>query len=223
MHDYQPLRIAEVRRETPEAISVTLADPRSAARRVPLQAGPAPARARQHRRRGAAAHLLDLLRARRAPACASPSSAWPTGASPTGPTTRWRPAARSRRCRRPGASCCPRATGAPRHVVAFAAGAGITPILAMIKHALATEPATSFTLVYGNRSPDSIMFRRGAGGPEGPLPRPLHAAQRALAQRGVAARRCSRAASPARRSRRSPRACSSPARWRTSSCAGRAR
>ena len=53
----------------------------------------------------------------------------------------------------------PESDGSPRHVVAFAAGAGITPIMAMLEHALAAEPATSFTLVYGNRSPDSIMFR----------------------------------------------------------------
>jgi ring-1,2-phenylacetyl-CoA epoxidase subunit PaaE len=43
--------------------------------------------------------------------------------------------------------------------VAFAAGAGITPIIAMIQHALANEPATSFTLVYGNRTLESILFR----------------------------------------------------------------
>ena len=54
----------------------------------------------------------------------------------------------------------PESDGAARHVVAFAAGAGITPILAMVKHALAAEPETSFTLIYGNRAPESIMFRQ---------------------------------------------------------------
>jgi ring-1,2-phenylacetyl-CoA epoxidase subunit PaaE len=54
----------------------------------------------------------------------------------------------------------PGSDGRPRHVVAFAAGAGITPILAMIEHGLAAEPETGFTLVYGNRGPDGIMFRR---------------------------------------------------------------
>ncbi len=53
----------------------------------------------------------------------------------------------------------PESDGSPRHVVAIAAGAGITPILAMVKQALLHEPATSFTLVYGNRTPDSILFR----------------------------------------------------------------
>lgn len=48
--------------------------------------------------------------------------------------------------------------GSPRHILGIAAGAGITPILSMAAHALANEPATRFTLVYGNRTPDSIMF-----------------------------------------------------------------
>ena len=52
----------------------------------------------------------------------------------------------------------PASDGHARHVVAFAAGAGITPIIAMVKHALAQEPATSFTLVYGNRAIESILF-----------------------------------------------------------------
>ena len=42
--------------------------------------------------------------------------------------------------------------------VAFAAGSGITPILSLLKTALAVEPASRFTLLYGNRSSDSIMF-----------------------------------------------------------------
>ncbi len=54
----------------------------------------------------------------------------------------------------------PPSGGSMRHLVAFAAGAGITPILAMVEHALATEPETSITLVYGSRGPESIMFRQ---------------------------------------------------------------
>jgi ring-1,2-phenylacetyl-CoA epoxidase subunit PaaE len=49
--------------------------------------------------------------------------------------------------------------GSARHLLGLAAGAGITPILSMIAHALANEPATRVTLVYGNRTPDGIMFR----------------------------------------------------------------
>ncbi len=45
-----------------------------------------------------------------------------------------------------------------KHYVAFAAGSGITPVLSLIKTTLATEPHSSFTLVYGNRSRSSIIF-----------------------------------------------------------------
>ncbi|HEY9279643.1 MAG TPA: 1,2-phenylacetyl-CoA epoxidase subunit PaaE [Eoetvoesiella sp.] len=43
--------------------------------------------------------------------------------------------------------------------VAFAIGSGITPILSLIKTALATEPDSSFTLFYGNRSSSAVLFR----------------------------------------------------------------
>ena len=43
--------------------------------------------------------------------------------------------------------------------LAFAAGSGITPIISIIKTILETEPASSFTLVYGNRDRSSIIFR----------------------------------------------------------------
>lgn len=43
--------------------------------------------------------------------------------------------------------------------VAFAAGSGITPILSIIKTTLITEPKSDFTLVYGNRTKSSIIFK----------------------------------------------------------------
>lgn len=46
-----------------------------------------------------------------------------------------------------------------RNYVAFAAGSGITPILSIIKTTLLTEPQSSFTLVYGNRTKSSIIFK----------------------------------------------------------------
>lgn len=48
--------------------------------------------------------------------------------------------------------------GPARHVLLLAAGSGITPILAMLRHALAAEEKTRLTLVYGNRSPADAMF-----------------------------------------------------------------
>lgn len=43
--------------------------------------------------------------------------------------------------------------------LAFAAGSGITPVLSLVSTILQTEPASSVTLVYGNRNVASIMFR----------------------------------------------------------------
>jgi ring-1,2-phenylacetyl-CoA epoxidase subunit PaaE len=45
-----------------------------------------------------------------------------------------------------------------KHYVAFSGGSGITPVLAIIKTTLDMEPTSRFTLIYGNRSVDSIMF-----------------------------------------------------------------
>ena len=42
--------------------------------------------------------------------------------------------------------------------LAFAAGSGITPVLSLIKTTLATEVSSIFTLVYGNKSRNSIIF-----------------------------------------------------------------
>lgn len=45
-----------------------------------------------------------------------------------------------------------------KNYLALAAGSGITPLLSIIKTTLATEPNSSFTLVYGNRTRHSIIF-----------------------------------------------------------------
>ena len=46
-----------------------------------------------------------------------------------------------------------------KNYLAFAAGSGITPIISIIKTALAVEQQSSFTLVYGNRTHKSIIFK----------------------------------------------------------------
>lgn len=45
------------------------------------------------------------------------------------------------------------------HYLAFAAGSGITPVISLVETSLAIEPRSRFTLVYGNRSSSSTMFR----------------------------------------------------------------
>lgn len=48
---------------------------------------------------------------------------------------------------------------ARRHLLGIAAGSGITPILAIAHALLAQEPRSSMTLIYGNRSGRSTMFK----------------------------------------------------------------
>ncbi|MDH5209416.1 MAG: phenylacetate-CoA oxygenase/reductase subunit PaaK [Burkholderiaceae bacterium] len=52
----------------------------------------------------------------------------------------------------------PLAPGHDKHYVAFVAGSGITPVLSLIRTTLAREPKSRFTLVYGNRRQTSVMF-----------------------------------------------------------------
>jgi ring-1,2-phenylacetyl-CoA epoxidase subunit PaaE len=44
------------------------------------------------------------------------------------------------------------------HLVAYVAGSGITPVLAMMSTWLARSPTVVFSLVYGNRRSESVMF-----------------------------------------------------------------
>jgi len=48
---------------------------------------------------------------------------------------------------------------ARRSYLALAAGSGVTPILSLARTLLEAEPLSDFTLVYGNRRRDTIMFR----------------------------------------------------------------
>ena len=46
-----------------------------------------------------------------------------------------------------------------KNYLAFAAGSGITPVISIIKTIFDTEPNSYFTLVYGNRSRSTIIFK----------------------------------------------------------------
>jgi ring-1,2-phenylacetyl-CoA epoxidase subunit PaaE len=49
--------------------------------------------------------------------------------------------------------------GQKKIYVAFAAGSGITPVISIIKTTLRTEAKSQFTLVYGNKNKNSIIFK----------------------------------------------------------------
>lgn len=46
-----------------------------------------------------------------------------------------------------------------KNYVAFAAGSGITPVISILKTVLQKEPKSSFTLFYGNKNTESVIFR----------------------------------------------------------------
>ncbi len=46
----------------------------------------------------------------------------------------------------------------PRRAVAIAAGSGITPVVSLIATSLESEPLANWTLLFGNRTANSIMF-----------------------------------------------------------------
>ena len=51
-----------------------------------------------------------------------------------------------------------------RRYVGFAGGSGITPLMSLIRTALAEEPLSRFTLFYGNRDSNSIIFLEALAG-----------------------------------------------------------
>lgn len=57
-----------------------------------------------------------------------------------------------------GSFTCDFDAEAERRYVGFAGGSGITPIISLIRTALAAEPKSRFTLFYGNRDAGSIIF-----------------------------------------------------------------
>jgi ring-1,2-phenylacetyl-CoA epoxidase subunit PaaE len=158
MHDFQTLEIAKIKQETPEAISVSLVVPEALREAFRFKPG-------QHLTLRA---TLDGEEQRRTYSiCCGPDdehlriaikrvadgrfSNWANDTLEAGARLEVMPPT--------GRFVLPPGDGKLREVVAFAAGAGITPIMAMLKQALLAEPNTSFTLIYGNRAPQSILFR----------------------------------------------------------------
>jgi ring-1,2-phenylacetyl-CoA epoxidase subunit PaaE len=47
-----------------------------------------------------------------------------------------------------------------KNYAAFVSGSGITPVLSIIKSVLTSEPKSSFVLVYGNKTPEDVIFSK---------------------------------------------------------------
>lgn len=54
-------------------------------------------------------------------------------------------------------------SAATNHYAGFAGGSGVTPIMSLLKTALASEPESRFTLFYGNRDSQSVIFLEELG------------------------------------------------------------
>lgn len=157
-HDFHSLLVTSLRRETPDAIAVSLQVPEALRELFAWKPG-------QHL--GLRAMLDGEEQRRTYSICASPDDAdltiaikrvaggrfstWANDSLAAGQMLDVMPPA--------GRFILPASDGEERHLLALASGAGITPIIAMVDHALAREPATSVTLAYGNRTPQSTMFR----------------------------------------------------------------
>jgi ring-1,2-phenylacetyl-CoA epoxidase subunit PaaE len=158
MHDYRPLRIAEVARDTPDAIVVSLEVPEDAREAFRFRPGQhLPVRAtiggEELRRTYSICSGPDEDRLRIAIKRVADGrfSQWANDTLRAGDTLEAMPPA--------GRFVLPEGEGSPRRIVAVAAGVGITPIIAMARHALAQDATTSFMLIYGNRMPQTILFR----------------------------------------------------------------
>ena len=155
--DFHKLRVAEVKRETPDAVSVRLDLPEDLRETFAFKAG-------QHLtfRRDIGGEEVR----RNYSVCVAPSEGvLKIGVKKIagGVFSRWvndeLKAGDIVEVMAPhGSFCWSFETTARRENVAFAGGSGITPVLSLIKTALEIEPNSRFTLFYGNRNSIGVMF-----------------------------------------------------------------
>jgi ring-1,2-phenylacetyl-CoA epoxidase subunit PaaE len=152
-----PLKVMEVRRETPDAVSIVLEPPADARDAFRFEAG-------QHltlRR-----ELGGEEQRRNYSLCVAPSEGrlrigikqMAGGCFSVFANTELKPGDVIEAMAPHGSFTWAFEPGARRRYLAVAGGSGITPILSLMKTALMTEPGSRFTLFYGNRACASIMF-----------------------------------------------------------------
>lgn len=155
--DFHKLRVAEVKRETPDAVSVRFELPDSLRETFRFRAG-------QHltfRREFGGEEIR-----RNYSVCVSPSEGVlkigvkqiSGGAFSTWVNTELKAGDELDVMAPHGSFCWNFEPGAQREYVAFAGGSGITPVLSLMKTALALEPHSRCTLFYGNRNSMGVMF-----------------------------------------------------------------
>jgi ring-1,2-phenylacetyl-CoA epoxidase subunit PaaE len=154
---FHSLTVAEVRRETPDAVSIKFAVPAALAEDFAFQAG-------QYLTLKTDIGGEDIRR--NYSVCASPLDgelrvaikALPGGRFSTFANEVLKPGDAIEVLRAAGHFTAPFAPDRAQSYAAFAAGSGITPVLSLIKTALQTEPHSRFKLFYGNRRSSQILF-----------------------------------------------------------------
>lgn len=156
-HAFHPLRVVEVKRETPDSVSVRFEWPETLREAFRFRAG-------QHLtvRREIGGEEIR----RNYSLCASPSEGVlkigikriAGGAFSGWANSELKPGDVLDAMAPHGSFCWEFAPGAKREYVAFAGGSGITPVLSLMKTALEVEPRSRFTLFYGNRTAAGVMF-----------------------------------------------------------------
>jgi ring-1,2-phenylacetyl-CoA epoxidase subunit PaaE len=154
---FHKLKIAEVRRETPDAVSIRFDVPPELKDAFSFKAG-------QHLTLRMTMNGEDLRR--NYSVCVAPHeneiriavkqmpggrfSGWANNALTTGAEVEVLPPL--------GRFVLPEPRQRAPYYVALAGGSGITPVLSILKTILNDDPASSFTLLYGNRDSASVMF-----------------------------------------------------------------
>jgi len=154
---FHPLRLAEVRRETPECVSLKFELPDELANEYRFTQG-------QHLALRATLDGEELRRSYSVcSGCDDGELRVAVKKVPGGRFSVW-----ANESLQPGDSIdvmtpegrffTPLSPEHEKHYVAFVAGSGITPVLSLARTTLAREPRSRFTLVYGNRRQASVMF-----------------------------------------------------------------
>jgi ring-1,2-phenylacetyl-CoA epoxidase subunit PaaE len=160
---FHKLKIAEVRRETPDAVSIRFEIPDTLLDAFAFKAG-------QHLTLRTEMDGEDVRR--NYSVCTAPHeneiriavkqmpggrfSTWANSALAKGQTIEVLPPL--------GRFVLPERNGRAPYYVALAGGSGITPVLSIIKAGLERDPSARFTLLYGNRDSPSIMFLEDLAG-----------------------------------------------------------
>lgn len=170
---YHRLRVAEVEPLTPEAVAVTLQVPERLADRFAYLPG-------QHVTIRAEIDGRDVRRSYSI--CANANTGrlrvgvkrLPGGVFSTWATTRLAAGDALQVAPPVGEFTIDPDPGRARHYLAVAAGSGITPVLSHLATVLETEPASRFTLFYGNRETRTIMFLEELAGYKDRYPDRFH-------------------------------------------------